>query len=87
MLVCDRTYGGWVLAGGQQEGKKMDIKQEEGEIKWRSQDEGNTVRALSKRSVKEEKEEKKESAVAPKNGVRRKRRSKGTIVCGDRIIL
>ena len=43
--------------------------------------------ALSKRSVKEEKEEEKESAVAPKNGVRRKRRSKGRIFCGDRIIL
>ena len=63
------------------------IKQEEGEIKWRSQDEGNTVHALSKRgkrSVKEEKE-KKESVVAPKNGVRR--RNKGTMFCGDRIIL
>ena len=77
------------MAGGQQEGKKTDIKQEEGEIKWRSQDEGNTMRALSergKRSVKEEKE-KKESVVAPKNGVRRRRRSRDTILCGDRIIL
>ena len=77
------------MAGGQQEGKKTNRKEEEGEIKWRSQDEGITMHALSKRgrrSVKEEKE-KKESVVAPKNEVRRRRRSRGTIFCGDRIIL
>ena len=55
------------------------VRKEEGEIKWRSQDEGNVVHALSKKR-------KRGSVVAPKDGVRR-RRSNGMIFCGGRIIL